>query len=252
MEALTTLDIPLFDKNEILEGIVRLVQYDILLNDYVAWLEYGGYKVIIPRSELELYEIKGNLNQYIGGILSFNIIEFDEKRQIFLASCKSIKEKKRNRVIERLNAGEVFDGKIVKIVYFGAYLQIEDISVILRNQDFANDYTTIADIYQEGDTIKVKLLKINDNLKINVQAVVKYESQSTISIEDFEPQTVVYGLVRNVKSWACFVNIAPNLDAICPVPTYLNIKEGMKVAFRINQVRLEEGRVRGKIVKVIH
>ena len=70
MEALSTVDIPLFDKNEILDGIVRLVQYDILLNDYVVWLEYGGYKVIIPRSELELYEIKGNLNQYIGSLLS--------------------------------------------------------------------------------------------------------------------------------------------------------------------------------------
>ena len=91
---------------------------------------------------------------------------------------------------------------------------------------------------------------MNDNLKINVQAVTKYECHSSITIEDFEPQTVVYGLVRSVKPWACFVNIAPNLDAICPVPTFFTVKEGMKVAFRINQVRLEEGRVRGKIIKV--
>ncbi|MTL62742.1 RNA-binding protein, partial [Turicibacter sanguinis] len=34
--------------------------------------------------------------------------------------------------------------------------------------------------------------------------------------------------------------------------TYFNVKEGMKVAFRINQVRLDEGRVRGKIIKIIH
>lgn len=252
MEAVSISDIPTFDKEEVLEGIVRLVQYDILLNDYVAWLEYEGYKVIVPRSELELYDIKSNLNQYIGMILYFNLVEFDETRQVFIASCKQIKEKKRQQIIERLKLGEAFNAKIIKLVYFGAYLTIEDISVILRNQDFSSDYTTVADIYQEGDIIKVKLLKVNDNLKINVQAVEKYQSQSTICIHDFEPQTVVYGLVRNVKSWACFVNIAPNLDAICPVPTYFHVKEGMKVAFRINQVRIEEGRVRGKIIKVIH
>ena len=126
----------------------------------------------------------------------FGRVDFNETRQVFIASCKQIKEKKRQQIIERLKLGEAFNAKIIKLVYFGAYLTIEDISVILRNQDFSSDYTTVADIYQEGDIIKVKLLKVNDNLKINVQAVEKYQSQSTICIHDFEPQTVVYGLVR--------------------------------------------------------
>lgn len=243
---------PLATNHEILEGIIRLVQFDILLNDYVAWLDFEGDRVIIPRQELELYEIKSTLNHYIGMKVQFKIMSYDEQRRVYLASCKEIKEERRNDIIARLKEGESFEATITKIVYFGAYLMIDGISVILRNQDFSNDYTTVGDIYHEGDTILVSLLKVNDNMKINVQAVEKYETQSSITIEDFEPQTVVYGLVRNVKSWACFVNIAPNLDAICPVPTYFNVKEGMKVAFRINQVRLDEGRVRGKIIKIIH
>jgi len=44
--------------NEIKEGVVRLVQYDVVLNDYTVWLELDGSKVIIPRQELELYQIK--------------------------------------------------------------------------------------------------------------------------------------------------------------------------------------------------
>lgn len=252
MEEFVVSSNPLANYDEVLEGIIRLVQFDILLNDYVAWLDFEGDRVIIPRQELELYEIKGTLNHYIGMKVAFKIVDYDEKRRVYLASCKEIKEAQRHEVIERLKAGESFEATITKIVYFGAYLMIDNISVILRNQDFANDYTTVGDIYNEGDKIQVCLLKVNENMKINVQAIEKYESQSSITIEDFEPQTVVYGLVRNVKSWACFVNIAPNLDAICPVPTYFNVKEGMKVAFRINQVRLDEGRVRGKIIKIIH
>lgn len=252
MEECLVSSYPESEENEILEGIIRLVQFDILLNDYVAWLDFEGNRVIIPRKELELYEIKGTLNHYIGKKVEFKISKYDETRHVYFASCKEAKEIHRQEIITRLKLGETFNATVTKIVYFGAYLTINDVTVILRNQDFANDYTTVGDVYKEGDMIHVSLLKVNENMKINVQAVEKYETQSTITIEDFEPQTVVYGLVRNVKSWACFVNIAPNLDAICPVPAYFNVKEGMKVAFRINQVRINEGRVRGKIIKIIH
>lgn len=243
--------IPLKTKEETKEGIVRLVQYDLILNDYAVWLDSDEGKVIIPRHDIELDEIKGNLNHYMGMTLPYQLVDYDANRHVYIGSCRALKQQKRAEIINRLKAGEVFEAKVIRLVYFGAYLSLEGISVILRNQDFATDYTTVADVYKEGDQILVCHLKVNKNLKINVQAVTKYESHSSITIADFEPQTVVYGLVRNVKSWACFVNIAPNLDAICPVPTSFTVKEGMKVAFRIHQVRVEEGRVRGKIIKVI-
>ncbi len=71
MEQFSQQMIPLKTKKEIKEGIVRLVQYDIILNDYAVWLDLDGDKVIIPRQELELYEIKGGLNHYIGTRLQY-------------------------------------------------------------------------------------------------------------------------------------------------------------------------------------
>lgn len=83
---------PLATNHEILEGIIRLVQFDILLNDYVAWLDFEGDRVIIPRQELELYEIKSTLNHYIGMKVQFKIMSYDEQRRVYLASCKEIKK----------------------------------------------------------------------------------------------------------------------------------------------------------------
>jgi|GEM_PF-1607589 len=251
MEQLSKIEIPEIQQGKVQEGIVRLVQYDLILNDYAVWLDHSHEKFIIPRQELEIHEIKGNLNNYIGKKLKFNVIGYDDKRDLYIGSCKALKLEKQQELVKRLRSGEEFDARIIRLVYFGAYLSIDDMSVIIRNRDFANDYTTISDVCSEGEIIRVKLLKITQTGKINVQAVEKYENVSMITVEDFKPHTVVYGLVRNVKSWACFVNIAPNLDAICPVPTYFNVKEGMKVAFRINQVRKEDGRIRGKIIKII-
>ena len=236
---------------DIQEGTVRLVQYDLILNDYALWVDLEDKKIIIPRQELEVFEFKGNLNTFISKKIRFHFIDYDEKRQIYIGSCKILKLQKRKKLIQRLKSGEIFDAKITRFVYFGAYLIVDDVSVIMRNRDFAKDYTTIGDIHREGDILQVKLLKISQNGKINIQAIEKYESAEVMAFDDFKPQTVVHGVVRTIKPWACFVNIAPNIDAICPLPNHLSIKEGMSVAFRINQVRSEEGRIRGKIIKII-
>ena len=233
------------------EGIVRLVQYDLILNDYTLWVDKDNDKIIIPRKELELYEFKGNLNTFIGKKIEFSKIGYDEKRKIYIGSCKMLKSKKRKELIKELKSGKEFEAKITRLVYFGAYLTIDDTLVIMRNRDFANDYTTIGDVYKEGDMIRVKLLKLTQKGKINVQAIEKFENEALIELETFKPGTVVTGLVRTIKPWACFVNIAPNLDAICPVPNHVTIREGMNVAFRINQVRFDEKRIRGKIIKAI-
>lgn len=236
---------------EFQEGVIRLVKYDMIIGDYTAWLDYDGKKAVITRDELELYEIKGNLNAYVGKTVQFSILAYDEYREIYLATCKKAKLRRQQEILAALRLDESFEATVLKIVYFGAYLSIESLTVILRNKDFSTDYTMVGDIFQKGDKMTVKLHRISQNGKVNVRAFPKYENPNRANLEAFQPQTMVQGIVRNVKPWACFVNIAPNLDAICPVPAQFEIAEGMKVAFRINQVRLEDGRIRGKIIKIL-
>jgi len=233
------------------EGVIRLAKYDMILGDYTAWLDNNGTKVAITREELELYDIKGNLQSYVGTTIKYSILEYDPYREIYLGTCKPAKRKRQQEIINALKQGESFEAKVIKIVYFGAYLAIESLTVILRNKDFSSDYTVVGDIFQKGDKMTVCLQRISQNGKVNVQTVPKYENPHRVELEDFQPQTVVSGIIRSIKPWACFVNIAPNLDAICPIPMDLEIKEGMRVAFRINQVRQEDRRIRGKIIKVL-
>ncbi len=233
------------------EGIIRMVQFDPTLNEYVAWVELEGDKYLIKASELEVFPVRGTINHYVGQQVTFAILSYDAQRDVYFGSCRYVKESKRDELIEALESGEEFEATVVRLIYFGAYLAIDGVWVILRNQDFSDDYTTVSDVYHVGDVMKVRLNRVNQNKKINVEVVNRHQTSSMITIDDFEPQTVVYGLIRSIKSWGCFVNIAPNLDAICPIPTSFKVKEGMKVAFKINQVRADEGKVRGKIVRII-
>ena len=81
------------------------------------------------------------------------------------------------------------------------------------------------------------------------EAVKKYKSPTIMSIDSLKNQ-VVLGVVRSIKPWGVFVQIAPNLDALCS-PDVVELEEDMKVSIKITKVIKEEKKVRGKILNVL-
>lgn len=239
------------EKGTILIGLVKLVQYNQELDTDILMLDLDGVKAIITRDEIDVREIKTSLVNFVGKKIKFMVKEIDRETGVVICSRKIVKELERDAMIKRLEAGEEVDAKIVKMLNFGAYLDIEGVTALIRNQDWAEDYTSINEVLKIGDTLKVKLRKVTANKRIFVDAIEKYKNPTIMSFEIFEPNQVVLGVVRNVKTWGAYVCIAPNIDALCPIPATTDIEENMKVSFRITQVRAEEGRVRGKIIKVL-
>ncbi len=239
------------EKGTILIGLVKLVQYNQELDTDILMLDLDGVKAIITRNEIDVREIKTSLVNFVGKKIKFMVKEIDRETGVVICSRKIVKELERDAMIKRLEAGEEVDAKIVKMLNFGAYLDIEGVTALIRNQDWAEDYTSINEVLKIGDTLKVKLRKVTANKRIFVDAIEKYKNPTIMSFEIFEPNQVVLGVVRNVKTWGAYVCIAPNIDALCPIPATTDIEENMKVSFRITQVRAEEGRVRGKIIKVL-
>lgn len=235
----------------LLNGVVRLTQFHQDLNTDVVMVEIDGYPVFITREELEVKPTKASLVNYIGEIISFQILEVDEETGLVTGSAKKYKEDLLDGLAAELESGKSFEAEVVKILPYGAYLKIGPVSVQMLNLDFSEDYTTIKDILTVGSKLEVEFSKYTPNKNLQVKAKEKYKSESAMSFDVLSPNQVVLGVVRNVKPWGCYVCVAPNLDALCPVPATMDIQEGDKVNFKITQVKMEEKRVRGKILKKI-
>lgn len=232
-----------------LQGVVRLTQFHQGLNTDVVMIETRDHPVYITREDLDYRPVKTSLVNYVGEVITFQINGIDEENDVITGSAKAIKELMLDKLALELERGDVKEATVVKILAYGAYLSIDGISVQMLNKDFSEDYTTIRDILKEGDKLDVVFKRFTDNKNLRVEAKEKHTSETTLSLETLQPNHVVLGVVRNVKPWGAFVGIAPNLDALCPVPANMDIQEGDKVTFKITQVRLDEKRVRGKILK---
>lgn len=245
----------------VMEGIVRLTCHDEILDTDILVVDLDGEKGVIPREEVDIQDTKLSLVNFVGRKIKFYVKEIDEENNIIICSRKDYKSDERNKLIERLEVGETFKAKITKILKFGAYVNVQGVTALIRNTDFANDYVTIDELKKPGDIIEVKLNKISENNKISVEAVEKYNRPTIMSLDLFKPFDVVKGTIKNITPTACYVCIAPGLDALCPVPEKFDVEAGMDVIFKIKQVNkigdesVKNGKregVRGSIVRIIN
>lgn len=239
------------EKGTVLVSRVKLTKHDPILDTDIIMLDLDGVMAIILREELDIREITTSLVNFVGLKVKFKVMEIDRESGVIICSRKAVKEEERDAMLARLEDGEVVTATIDKLLKFGAYVNIEGVTALLRNEDFAEDYTSVSEVLKEKDTIKVKLRKVSESKKIFVQAETKYTNPSVMNLDTFKPEDVVFGVVRNVQPFGAFVCIGPNIDALCPVPPNFEIERGMNVSFKINNVIPEEGRVRGKIIRVI-
>lgn len=238
-------------EKEVLKGIVKVVQHSEELDTDILIVDLEGVKVIIPRDEVDAEIRWKSLVGFVGREVNFTIKEIDQEREVLIGSRKEAQQMKKEEIINRLKEGEMFPAQIINILSYGAYVEIEGVTGLLRNVDFAEDYTRIGDVLKVGDKVNVKLKKISANNNLSFESVEKYKSPTIMNFDMLERNQVIYGIVRNVKPWGVYVNVAPGIDALCPIPGTGELEEEKKVAVRITQVRKEEKRVRGKIVRIL-
>lgn len=213
-------------------------------------LAFEGRKVTIVASEINIPS-KQSLVTLVGSDIDFVILQAPEEVPLLIGSHKRAIEIIQKPIVDDIMSGKEMEAVITNILGFGAYLNIGGVTALMKNSDFSEDYNTIADVMHVGDRIKVKYVKTSSTGTIIMESVVKYNSGSPFSIDDFKTGQMVLGTIRSVKPECVFVNIAPRLDALAPVPQFADLQEGEKVQFQIKKVKADEGKVRGKIYRVL-
>lgn len=229
---------------------IRMTKHDTELKTDVLVLDLDGVLAYVPRNEYDLRDITTSFVPLVGRKIRVLVKEVREDGTI-ICSRKMVMENKRAELVQQMADGSSVVARITKFVKFGAYVTANGVSFLLQNEHFAEDYTSISEVKSIGDEVEIKLLRVSKNGNLFAEAVEKHKSDTVVNLETFERDQVVVGTIRNIKPFGAFVCIAPNLDALCPVPEEEEVGTGTKVQFRITKVDLEEGRVRGKILRVL-
>jgi small subunit ribosomal protein S1 len=146
-------------RGEVVEGTISNIV------DFGAFVDLDGIDGLIHISELSW----GHVNHpsevlSIGDTVRVKVLDIDRDRQRISLGLKQTQEDPWERVVNTYNVGDVLEGKVTKVVSFGAFVEImEGVEGLVHISELAQHHVeNPREIVDPGDTVKVKILEIDN------------------------------------------------------------------------------------------
>jgi small subunit ribosomal protein S1 len=146
-------------RGEVVEGTISNIV------DFGAFVDLDGIDGLIHISELSW----GHVNHpsevlSIGDTVRVKVLDIDRERQRISLGLKQTQEDPWERVVNTYNVNDVLEGKVTKVVSFGAFVEImEGVEGLVHISELAQHHVeNPREIVDPGDTVKVKILEIDD------------------------------------------------------------------------------------------
>ena len=202
------------------------IQGDTILAKVVSTVKGGvlvdvaDLKGFIPSSQLRTgTPFDGLIDQKI----EVKVLEADPKKNKLILSQRQAVAEQRDQVVDNvlssLEEGQVVKGNVVRITDFGAFVDINGIDGLLPISEISwQRIKHPSDVITLGDTIEVKIIKIDTELKRISLSLKRMGENPWQQIEgQFEEGQIVTGTVNKVTTFGAFINIFPGVEALLPV-----------------------------------
>jgi len=202
------------------------IQGDTILAKVVSTVKGGvlvdiaDLKGFIPSSQLRTgTPFEGLVDTKI----EVKVLEADPKKNKLILSQRQAVAEQRDQVVDNvlssLEENQIVSGKVVRITDFGAFVDINGIDGLLPISEISwQRIKHPSDVLTLGDTIEVKIIKIDNELKRISLSLKRMGENPWQQIEgQFEEGQVVKGTVNKVTTFGAFINIFPGVEALLPV-----------------------------------
>jgi small subunit ribosomal protein S1 len=187
----------------------------------------GGYEIKVvgnvrgfcPFSQMGLQKTD-DPQGYIGKKLTFRIVEYGEKgRKLVLSSRAILEEEQRQRREEikgTLKEGMVLKGKVVSLLNFGAFVDLDGIQGLIPMSELGwARVENIHDVLVVGQEVEVRIIKLDwekDQIGLSLKQCLP-DPWDTVDQTFFEG-SVHTGCVVRLMNFGAFVNLAPGIDGL--------------------------------------
>jgi small subunit ribosomal protein S1 len=146
-------------KGQVVEGTISNIV------DFGAFVDLDGIDGLIHISELSW----GHVNHpsevlTIGQTVQVKVLDIDRQRQRISLGLKQTQEDPWQRVVSTYSIGDVLEGKVTKVVAFGAFVEVmEGVEGLVHISELAHHHVeNPREVVNPGDIGQVRILEIDD------------------------------------------------------------------------------------------
>ena len=132
--------------------------------DFGAFVDLDGIDGLIHISELSWSHVNHPSEILsIGDTVQVKVLDIDRDRQRISLGLKQTQEDPWQRIVDTYNVGDELEGKVTKVVTFGAFVEILDgVEGLVHISELAPHHVeSPREIVHPGDEIRVKILEID-------------------------------------------------------------------------------------------
>jgi small subunit ribosomal protein S1 len=148
--------------------------------DFGAFVDLDGIDGLIHISELSWSHVNHPSEILsIGDTVSVKVLDIDRDRQRISLGLKQTQEDPWQRVVDTYNVGDELEGKVTKVVTFGAFVEILDgVEGLVHISELATHHVeNPREIIEPGQVVRVKILEIDSERRRLSLSIKRVEGQ---------------------------------------------------------------------------
>lgn len=185
----------------------------------------GGVRAFCPISQIELgYTEQPEI--HLGATYQFRVEKIAEEGRNIVVSRSALLEeeraKRRAETLERLQVDQVVSGQVVRVLDFGAFVDIGGIEGLVHISELSHGAVDkVSDLVSEGDSVEVMIQSIepqqsgDPRISLSIKAT-QADPWEEVN-ERFAVGQQVEGTVVRIAPFGAFVEIAPGIDGLVHV-----------------------------------
>jgi len=200
------------EEGKIVYGVVKSI------TDYGAFVDLGGIDGLIHLADMSW----GRINHpkeilRVGQKIKAKVIKYEKDKEKIALGLKQLKEDPWNYVYEKYPPGKKVKGKVVSVVNFGAFVELEEgVEGLLHITEMSwKKIKNPKEVLEVGDIVEVAVLDVNlDQKKISLSLKQTQENPwNTIALK-YKVGERIRGKVRNITDFGAFVEVEEGVEGL--------------------------------------
>jgi small subunit ribosomal protein S1 len=223
-----------------------------------------GVRGFLPASLVDIRRVP-NLDEYMGQTIECKVIELNRSRNNVVLSRRAVLEEQRKedreRILDRLQPGQVVEGTISNIVDFGAFVDLDGIDGLIHISELSWSHVNHpSEILGIGDKVTVKVLDIDrDRQRISLGLKQTQEDPWQRVVDTYNIGDELEGTVTKVVTFGAFVEILDGVEGLVHISELAQhhvenpreiIQPGDQVRVKILEIESERRRLSLSIKRV--
>ncbi len=200
-----------FLDHKVIQATVVGVEENGLICDVMRM--YG----FMPKRQIEVSNINGPLEAYIGKTLSAQIIKCSNDGTVIISHREVIEKdvlKAREQLTSNLALGNVYTATITQIVSYGAFADIgAGVEGLIHRSNLSWSNADPAEVVAIGDKVKVTITSL-ENGKIGLDHKAHIEDTWAQTAANYKVDDVVEGTVTSLTNFGAFVSIGGKVEGL--------------------------------------